>query len=175
MPRLTPFLFFLPRLFWTTRYLPRTQSYSSGFESDSRATGAIIGFVLGIMGKAKSHFSRSPIPASFSSTLNVRFHGPLGDVIARSRVFRFSNTLETTRNEADNFWCSLFTYFFLLCFGQVDTSKGNRYHVWESEKNLKSCCRVNSLKSNEPVWYRSVYNADYRLLFFNMQMRTWQQ
>ena len=95
------------------------------------------------MGKAKSHFSRSPIPASFSSTLNVRFHGPLGDVIARSRVFRFSNTLETTRNEADNFWCSLLTYFFLF-FCQVDTSKGNSYHVWESEKNLKSCCLVNS-------------------------------
>ena len=68
--------------------------------------------MLGIMGKAKSHFSRSPIPASFSSTLNVRFHGPLGDVIARSRVFRFSNTLEMTRNKADNFWCSLLTYFF---------------------------------------------------------------
>ena len=80
--------------------------------ADSRATGTIIGFVLGIMGNAKSHFSRSPFPASFSSTLNVRFHGPLGDVIARSRVFRFSNTLETTRNEGDNFWCSLFTYFF---------------------------------------------------------------
>ena len=95
------------------------------------------------MGKAKSHFSRSPIPASFSSTLNVRFHAPLGDVIAHSRVFRFSNTLETTRNEADNFVCSLFTYFFLF-FCQVDTSKGNSYHVWESEKNLKSCCLVNS-------------------------------
>ena len=33
---------------------------------------------------------------------------------------------------------------FFLFFGQVDTSKGNSYHVWESEKNLKSCCLVNS-------------------------------
>ena len=84
--------------------------------------------MLGIMGKRKSHFSRLLFPASFSSTLNVRFHGPLGDVIARSRVFRFSNTLGTTRNEADNIWCSLLKYFFLF-FGQVHTSKGNRYHV----------------------------------------------
>ena len=54
--------------------------------------------------------------------------GSAPDVIARSRVFRFSNTLGTTRNEADNIWCSLLKYFFLF-FGQVHTSKGNRYHV----------------------------------------------
>ena len=45
--------------------------HSSGLESYSRATGEIIGSALGIAGKEKSHFSRLPFPASFTSTLNV--------------------------------------------------------------------------------------------------------
>ena len=32
-----------------------------------------------------------------------RSHGSLRDTLARSRMFRFPNTLETPRNEADNF------------------------------------------------------------------------
>ena len=45
--------------------------HSSGLESYSRVTGEIIGSALGIAGKKKSHFSRSPFPESFTSTLNV--------------------------------------------------------------------------------------------------------
>ena len=97
------------------------------------------------MGKAKSHFSRSPIPASFSSTLNVRFHGPLGDVIislaVEFSVFQTHLRRLGTRQTIFGVPCSP---IFFLFFGQVDTSKGNSYHVWESEKNLKSCCLVNS-------------------------------
>ena len=55
--------------------LPRTQARSSGFESDWD-----FNFALGITGRAKrnrnqiceaSHFSSSPFPASFASTLNI--------------------------------------------------------------------------------------------------------
>ena len=66
-----------------TSSLPRTQVRSGGLESD---------WII------VSWERRPPFPAPFASTLN---HGSLRDTLARSRVFRFPNTLETPRNEAD--------------------------------------------------------------------------
>ena len=67
----------------STSSLPRTQVRSGGLESD---------WII------VSWERRPPFPAPFASTLN---HGSLRDTLARSRVFRFPNTLETPRNEAD--------------------------------------------------------------------------
>ena len=53
-----------------------------------------------------------------------RYHGPLRNTIACSRVFRFSSTLETTRDYADNIWCSLCTYMFCSREGIRPTKEG---------------------------------------------------
>ena len=111
--------------------LPRTQARSSGFKGYSSDFGS----ALGIMGKAKRCFSRSPFPASFAWTLCVLMvHCVI--LIDRSQKSRFSFSKHLRRQGTRQ---SFSRFQYALTQPNLNCSK-----IWSKElpRNARSLLRV---------------------------------